>query len=299
MTKAILQQLRTPFEVVIILLAFYWAHEVGDANFTIQVATTASIMLFITLVSWSITLWYIIHTLKVFHQHRHQATWRGNLRNIFWMALLGCVGSLLIVLFATGSDVIVDRVRSVEIIIPLIMGIQMAFAFSPLDEPSLETSLAFPRPVAWILLERYTLILLFQSIIALFGIILSFALIDGQDVIITLVRWIPPTIFFGSIGAYATLRSQTPAFGVVVVGIVWGLFNFFAQQLLPGAIFPSPLNYIQPFLWTVAAYLQPNDLLEVSYYWLNRALLLSLGFNFLILTVIALRDEEKILQSTK
>ncbi len=224
--------------------------------------------------------------------------WKATARFVGWVGAavsIGVVGLLLVADFPTTDPMPwVDKARVIEIVIPLVMGIQAALIFSPDDEPAMEVMLACPRPIGWLLLERLGIIFLTQGAVALMGIGLSLVFIDGQSPLVMLLRWIPPAVFLSGVGIYVTLRSRVAAFGVAVTALLWFALLFFAESLLPGAPTIWPLNYVQPFLWVIEPFVTPS-MLSNSDYWLNRVSVTLLG-TYLILSVLAnLRDEEYIL----
>jgi hypothetical protein len=184
--------------------------------------------------------------------------------------------------------------RFIELVVPLIVGVQAAFLFSPDDEPGIEVLMACPRPVSWLLLERLLVLMVLQSAVALTGVAFMSAIGAEGDVWLALVRWFAPSLFLGGLGTYVTIRSRQPAFGACVAGLLWFVFAFLGEALLPYAQTFYPLSLLQPFLWSFHAYLQPGDV-SIGDYWLNRALLVALGVVFILLAVRLLRDEERIL----
>ena len=249
----------------------------------------------------SITAWTISRVNRLGRARQYQTAWRMGLVQVGWIpfaASFGLIGLLLIVSNRDAMLSIVEPGRIVETVVPLAMAVQAAFIFSPEDEPALEVMMACPRPLTWLVLERLATVFIVHAAIALLG---SFALllIDGaQDVFITLIRWIPPTIFLSGIAIYTTLRSRMAVFSVLVAGLVWLGLSLFAEALLPGAPMFWPFNLIQPYLWPFHPYLQP-EFLPQSDYLLNRVVVMLAGINLLILALINLRDSERILLGTK
>lgn len=227
--------------------------------------------------------------------------WRASLRAVGWVGLVASTGLMLLLISETqavGTIPWAEKSRIVELIIPLVMAAQAALIFSPDDEPALEVLLACPRRVSWILIERLLVLALVQSGIALVGTALSIHFVPGQDPLIMIVRWIPPTAFLTSIAVYTTIRSRVATFGATVTGLVWFVFAFFGNSLLPGGMTFWPLNYLLPFLWIINPYLQPSSL-TLTDYGLNRICVLLLGANLIALSVYMLGDEERILLGTR
>jgi len=133
-----------------------------------------------------------------------------------------------------------------------------------------------------------------QSTIALGGVVLVLLIAPDQNLLLALTRCLPPALLLSGVGAYVTLRSRLAIFGVVIVGLVWFIFGMFGDFFLPGQPMFYPLNYLQPFLWPLNAYLQPGRL-PTGDYWLNRIFVLAAGICLIMLAVRQLYDEEHVL----
>lgn len=230
-------------------------------------------------------------------RRRKQAAWRMSLRLVGWYGMLGSViGTAFLLLAPNDADrmPIAGVLHAVAGVVPLVVGIQAAFLFSPDDEPSLEVLLAAPRPMAWLLLERTIVLLVLHAILATIGTVVSLIIEPNQDVMIAFVRWLSPMLFFSGLGAFTTLRSRQPAFGAAAAGLVWFVFGFMGGALLPGQPTFWPLSLVQPFIWPFHIYLQPDDLM-MSDYWLNRLVVGAVGIAFLMLSIRLLHDEERVL----
>jgi len=218
--------------------------------------------------------------------------------NIYWIGV--SVVFLAIIAFSDATKTFnLDATRMVEAVVPLLIGAQAALMFSPDDEPALEIIAACPRGIAWLLVERWIGIIAAQSLIAVGGMLVSLAIAPDQDALIMLARWIPPAVLLSAVGILITLRFRVAAFGLAITGVVWFIFILFGDLFIPGQIevFP-PLSYIQPFLWGVHPYLQPDDLTRSSY-WLNRLTVLALGLALFTLSAFGLRDEERLVLGSK
>lgn len=241
--------------------------------------------------------WGLASLTRRLRQHIGLA-WRASLRFAGWIppVLALIVTVLFLIPESTGTSGFVwdDRTRIVESFIPLIAAIHAALVFSPDDEPALEVMLASPRAIHWVLLERLGIVLLGQVFVALVTTALSLALVKDQDVLVALVRWFPSMVFFAGLASYITLRSRVAAFGVTVSGLIWFIFNFFGESLLPGSPAFWPLSALLPFLWPFNPYLQPAQL-SAGDYWLNRLCVLLAGIAFIMLAVYQLRSEESVL----
>ncbi len=228
---------------------------------------------------------------------RHHFPWFYSLRITGWLPLAGTALTLgvLLVLPEAGGNALEPfmKARLVETIVPLAMAIQVAFILPPDDEPALEVLMTYPRSLAWLLLERFAVIWMAQGIIAIIGSIVTVMLVDG-DVGTALLRWMPPTMLLSGMSLNAALRSRKAVFGVLVAGVIWFTLAFFGAAFLPGQPTTYPLNYVQPLIWPVHAYLQPGDLLPQDY-WLNRLFVLAVGLNLVALAVYYVRDSERLL----
>ncbi len=169
--------------------------------------------------------------------------------------------------------------RIVETVIPLMAGLQAAYLLSPEDEPSLEVLLACPRPPSWLLLERLSVALLLQALVALGGSLAAWS-ITGEDPALLLLRWIPPTLFMAGFGVWVTQVTRQGLMGV-------GLNLFLWTGLLLGG---DLLLNRYPWLWPLHLYMQPSE-----YYLLNRVSLSLLGLALLALALNRTRDEQRLL----
>ncbi len=211
------------------------------------------------------------------------------------------LGSILAILglFSTGEIsnlwFELDAQRVIGLAIPLAIGLQAALLFSPSDEPALEVLAACPRGLGWLVAERWIGILFTQGLVAGCLMLISGLIVPGQDFAIMVARWLPPSILFSGLAFFITLRSRVAAFGLVMTGVLWFIFVGFGDLFLPGALtLFFPLNYIQPFLWGIHPYLQPEDLSPASY-WLNRICITVVGLGLMAIAVYGLRNEEQVL----
>ncbi|MBZ0321001.1 MAG: hypothetical protein K8L91_31590 [Anaerolineae bacterium] len=246
----------------------------------------------------AIVFWNGWRAFQTFAQHRTQFTLQASFRTVGVWGLLASMGFFLMLFSASGDfGLWEDKGRVVEIIVPLVMGIQAAVLFSPADENALEILLTYPRPVAWILAERLGLAFIFQAAAALVGVLISFFFFDDRMLGLALIRWIPPTLLLTGVGAYTTLKSRVLAFGVAIAALVWFVGLFFAPLLLPGMPVIFPLNHVQPYLWSMNPYLLPQDL-GWNDYWVNRALVSLIGCFLICRAGAYLQDEETVLLGT-
>jgi pimeloyl-ACP methyl ester carboxylesterase len=248
-----------------------------------------------------VALWGVGSTGLVVVRRRRQFAWRMSFRMMGWIGIVfSIVGIVTLAILGNDSNNpfdIATAARVVEVVVPLVVGVQAAFAFSPDDEPGVEVLLACPRPISWLMLERLLVILFVQGAIGLVATVWTLNLSGEQDVWIALARWVPPALLFCGVGAYTTIRSRQPAFSIAIAGVIWFMFSFMGAVLLPGLPTFSPLNIIQPYLWPLHAFLQPSDM-SMRDYWLNRAVVLSIGIGLVMLAMRQLRVEERVLTGT-
>ncbi len=254
-----------------------------------------------TLLLGGVTAWGAVSVSRNLRQHVSLA-WRASLRFAGWIPFALALGVTVLFLIpetsGTTGFVWDDKTRIIESFIPLAAAIHAALIFSPDDEPALEVMLASPRRIYWVLLERLVIVLLGQAAVGLVTVALSLALVNDQDVLVSVFRWIPPMIFLVGLATYVTLRSRVAAFGVTLAGLMWFVFNFFSESLLPGAPTFWPLNAVLPFFWPLHPYLQPAQL-STGDYWLNRLCVLLAGVAFIMLAVYQLRNEESVLLGSR
>lgn len=193
------------------------------------------------------------------------------------------------------------RTGIVATIAPLLMALQAVTLFSVEDEPALEVTLAAPRPLSWLLVERFAAITLTYILITLPGAFILYWKQSGvvpSPLPIFFFGWLAPALFLSSLGLVIAVRTRLAAFGAVTVLMLWVTFGLFAPFLLPGLAVPFPLNLIQPFLWAVNVHLIPQDLSLFDFV-LNRLLLFCAGLSLLLLAVYSLRDDESILLNSQ
>ena len=154
--------------------------------------------------------------------------------------------------------------------------------------------LALPRPPVWVVLERLALVLVCQLVLGTVGAVIAALLLPDADLAVTLLRWLPPALLLGGAGLYATVRARVVVFGVMLVVLLWGVTMLCVDLLVPGQPVFYPLNLIQPFLWPVVPYLQPETL-PMGDYWLNRLCVGAAGLVLMLLALWSLRDEERVL----
>ncbi len=246
----------------------------------------------------TLALLWLVRGIVIAWVNRARFALRASSRFVGWMPLLATVGTLALVWLITAGDQPVTlpflhRLRIIENVIPLAIGLQAAFLFSPEDEPALEVLMACPRPPAWLVLERLGVLLVAQVSIALLATVLMIP-VTGEALHIALLRWTAPGLLFTGFAIFISLRSRNVLFGLLLTGVLWFAMALFQDAFVPGYPMLYPLNYLQPFAWGVHPYMQPA-MLDWSDYLLNRGLVASGGILLLAAGVRYLRDSERVL----
>ncbi len=223
-------------------------------------------------------------------------TWRSSLGSLsLWITAASAFAIPLLMLATaddpkTGPFMWLRVPRVIDLIVPLIVGIQAALLFSPDDEPVLELKLTYPRPFVWLAAERISVTLLVQIAIGLLGTVLAL-LLKNTDPIQNLVRWLPATVFLAGIGLRVTLATRQIVFGVLIVIGFWFVMWFYGDGMLAQ----------HPFMWPLHLYMQPINFSTVllgltnTDYTLNRLMIVLLGIGLMLSAFSELRDEERLL----
>lgn len=228
------------------------------------------------------------HLPRIFHQ-RDWLDWSIKQRTLNFLAP-ACTALLISLALwsnAVGNDheaiPMLITARAVETIVSLIFAIQVSQVFSPEDEPGMEVFLACPRPPAWLLLERLWPALAGQTLIALAGSLVAWHM-TGDSLLIALLRWIPPTLFMGSLALYMNMTTRRSAFSLALSVLMWWAMSFMGPTLIQR----------WPVLWAIDVYLQPEDL-QMTEYILNRLFITLSGIGLVLLSAHILQDEERTL----
>ncbi|MBI1280589.1 MAG: alpha/beta fold hydrolase [Anaerolineaceae bacterium] len=221
-------------------------------------------------------------------------------RKLGWTPWAFSIGGVTLTIVAGQLSLLgkAHSVNALQFVIPLIMAVQTAIIFSPDDEPGLEVLLALPRPISWLVMERYVALLLIQITVSIIGTAFILILQPNQDILIVLIGWFASALFLSGISLYVTLRTRVPTLGMVVAIFLWMVFALFSSLFLPGKGFPYPLNAVQPFLWGIHLHASNADL-ATSDYWLNRVVLASTGIGLLMLALRQIADPEQVLSQQK
>lgn len=263
--------------------------------FVLDASRTRPVVIGLGLLFAAVGAWGMAVSVRAIGKRRFRPAWRAAFRKMGWIPAVISVGLLGLIATGLGGAMLqADAAHMVALVIPIMAGIQAALIFAPDDEPALEAQLAAPRPITWLVGERLAAVLIVQGGIGVVGTIISLILMPEQSLIIAFTRWVAPTLFLSGLGLYVTLRTRVPLFGAVVVGLVWFGFSIFGDFFLPGKLFGAPLNWIQPFLWTIHAYLEPTAL-GLNNYGLNRLAVGGAGLALITLACNGLKHPEMLL----
>ena len=254
-----------------------------------------------TFILGCVSIWAIWSTVHHYRRYKFSFAWSASFRMVGWLpiALSSLAVVSLIVLNLSSEDMPWFRDnRAIESIIPLTIGIVSSMIFSPTDDTTVEIQLTLARPISWVVLERLAIVMIPQFIIGIVAVGITLIKVAEADLVITLLRWIPPSTLLASIGIFVTFKGQNMALGVVVVGFMWVIFLIFESFFIPNVPIFFPLNHLHPYIWVFNPYLQPETL-PMDAYWLNRLCVTFSGISLLALTVYQLRDEEYVLLGTK
>lgn len=244
-----------------------------------------------------VSLFFVGQMLLAVLQSRHSIAWRANRRYANGLASILSLGVMVLFVTDTESRYLPPEMSAagvLTVVLPLAIALQVALVFSPEDEPGLEMLLALPRPLAWLILERVTIIWLTQSGVALVGAGIVLSQNPHTDLLTLLIGWIPAALFLSGVALYLTQRSRVMAFGMALSGVLWMAFGLFGKLFLPGQPYGFPLNLIQPFLWSIHLFLAPSQVIA-SDYWLNRLFLTGAGMVFYGVAIAQVRDSEQVL----
>jgi pimeloyl-ACP methyl ester carboxylesterase len=212
-------------------------------------------------------------------RHPRQFAWIASLRLMGWLSIGVSVGGFALML-AVGQMSRATTLRLVELIVPLAMALQASFVFSPAENPPLEVLLSCPRRPFWILVERFAVLFAVQTGLALVGTVITLAITGGDDLILAVLRWIPPALMLTGIATFVVIRSRVAVFAAGLTLLIWFFLIMLGDALLPGHLSIYPLNYIQPWWWPFHPYLKPGSM-SAGDYLTNRIVVASVGIVFL------------------
>ncbi len=211
-------------------------------------------------------------------------SWRMSARLAGWIPALISGGVVAILFLSAQSENHLMQplqvARAIETIIPLVAAMHAALLFSPADESALEIALAAPRPMAWTLLERWSVLIVQQSVVGSIATIVSIQY-SGEAFEVAFMRWFAQMCFLAGVALCITLTTRQPVFSaglmlLVCFGLAWAGDGMLA-------------NY--PYLWPLQAFLQPDHYL----FWLNRIFLVTAGFAAVVMAARIMNDSERML----
>lgn len=249
---------------------------------------------------------------------RRRIPWRVTLRRVGWLPL--AISALATaVLYWVWSVGILDlryfyerSLAQVAVMVgPLVVAIQAAFFFATEDKPAMEVALACPRPFHWLPVERTTVALLGQALIAVVTIAIGAWGSEEQLPIaqpLTLLWWLSSVLLLSGLAAFTSTHSRRAMVGILLALLTWLVFGTassdqFDDVLLPpvplGFHFgwPRPLDVIQPFLWLIHPFLRPGSVIADDFI-LNRIIVGGLGLVLMALAAKKLTDPERVLLGT-
>lgn len=206
----------------------------------------------------------------------------------WYFPLASILALFLVVLFPD------TRSRAVEIVIPLIAGLQAAFLFAPDDEPALELLLASPRPPAWLIYERLAALLIMQISSGLLWSLLIAALPNMPTVTALVIAWLPPTLALIGLAAAITFVMRRSSFGLLVAIMIY------LALLVAGDMAVMQWNSA----WVVHLFLQHDFAHLLAFMWnispdtiyaVNRLVVTLIGIAGIVWILYGLRNEERVL----
>lgn len=217
---------------------------------------------------------------------RWKLAWRRGLRSVGWfIPMLGAAMIFGAILTTAGTTQISFlRLNTLEVVMPLVVGVQAAMLFAPDDEPPLELMLSKPRPIQWVLYERLAVLVLIYGIIGVMGSLLVTLLPNPEPLRLTLLRWLPPTMCMIGVGLWVSASARRVSQGVFIAVMLCAAMAVGQSLFLP--------KY--DFMAWVMFYVQPWDV-SPERYLANRIIVALIGFVAFMLTLLRLRDTERLL----
>ena len=247
---------------------------------------------------------------------RRRIPWRVTLRRAGWLplAIAALAAAALYWVWPVGGlDYFYERsLAQIAVMVgPLVVAMQTAFSFASEDKPALEVVLACPRPFHWLPVERTTVALIGQTLIAVAAIAVGAWGLGEQLPIVPPLAWLwwlSSTLLLSGLAAFTSTRSRQAMLGVLLALLTWLVLGVassdqFDDVLLP----PVPLGFhfswprlfavIQPFLWLIHPFLRPGSV-STSDFVLNRIIVGGLGLALMALAAKMLVDPERVLMGT-
>jgi hypothetical protein len=210
----------------------------------------------------------------------------ASIRLIGWMPSIGSAVALGVGLLLARTIWVSDpslTPRVVETVVPLVFGLQSAFLLCADSDPPLELVLSCPRPLSWLISERFMVLVVLQGSVGLAGMCAASIGYRGAW-LIAAMRWLAPGLFIGGAAFFTAQVTRQGAFGALRATLLWGGMLFGGDAML--ARFP--------YLWPLHLYIQP-DSVTPAVYGLNRATLIAGGLLLIVLGAYLAHDEERML----
>jgi hypothetical protein len=235
------------------------------------------------------------------HDRTFRFAWRASRRIVGWEPAAWSLAVIVLLLVNDRigfiSLALFEPRRIVETVIPLAMGLQAAFAFSPRDEPALEVILSAPRRLIWLLVERLAVIGFYQALAACIGMGIVFVY-SGGHLVEAVARWVSPSIVFVGVAVYVTLVTNQAVVSVVLTILAWWAFGFLGDALVESGLPIWPLSEMRPVVRAFHVFLQP-DACNAADYLVNRVALVVVGLGWLALAFRLLGNTEHFLLGQK
>ncbi len=239
------------------------SHQIFDTRFLLRGALVLPfVQVGVGLLAVAAVLAVCGHGWKFF-QHRFSIAWKMAYRCAGWGAPLLTVvllGGLYLVKMTRLRDFEASPLTLLTFALAMGAGVQAAQLFSPQEEPALELQLAAPRPVSWLVLERWGFVVGQQLVCGLL-FTLGITVIGGAT--IEIGHWLASLLFFAGLGVAVSALTRRTAMGVLVVVLVGFLFQAAGDGLVKRI----------PVLWAVHPFLSST----AYYYEFNRWFLALLG----------------------
>ena len=184
----------------------------------------------------------------------------------------------------TGAINLIYTRRAIETIVPLAFGLQASFLLGPENEPAMELLLSYPKSISRIFFERLQLIGGMHAVVALIATLVFTVSWHGEGFGLELARWLTAGIVLGGIAVFTTQLTRQGIFGTLMTTLMW------AASLIGG----DKLLTVWSWFWPIHIFLQP-DKVSVLTYWLNRLSLVTIGVGLTLLTIVFLKDEDRLL----
>jgi hypothetical protein len=174
--------------------------------------------------------------------------------------------------------------RVLETVVPLAFALQAAFLLGPDNEPALELLLSYPRRVEKLFWERTLLVGILHTAIGLTFTLLFALTWHSENILLSLLRWIPSAIFLAGVTVFTTQLTRQGVFGMLLGTLYWAASFQGGDSLLT----------VWRWFWPFHVFLQPEKY-GLNTYLLNRFFLASIGIGLTLIALTFLKDEDRLL----